>query len=178
MEGYFLIKVLALLVLLGGYWTLRDNKRRAAVKVDEILEFERLVRKSMDKELPELIGCQIGNDQFQNIHIAGNGKLLFLWPAINTGEHVGPNSLMKPLTIGMKDDLELAPSYLLNDVLLVKRVEWFGGNSTLLIGKLDNAFMNGTLGGSWKLNTKVNLAIGWDKLEPLVERSNFASVNE
>jgi hypothetical protein len=175
MDGYFFIKILALLVLIGGFWTLRDNKRRAAVRVDEILEFERLVRKSMAKELTELVECQIGNDLFHNIHIAGNGHLLFLWPAINGLNRSELKFLMKPLTIGTKDNLEQGPSYLINNILQIKEVESFGGNSTLFIGKLDEAFMNSTLGGSWKMNTKVNVSLAFDKLEPLILLENLSS---
>jgi hypothetical protein len=173
MEGYFFIKILALLVLIGGYWTLRDNKRRAAVRVDEINEFECLVRKSGAIELPELIQCEINSTIYQNIHLAGNGYLLFLWPAINNLNFSGQKSQMKPLTIGMRDILEQAPSYLLNDVLLIKKVDSFGGHYISFIGKLDNAFMNGTLGGSWKKNTKVDIFLDPDKIKPLISKVDF-----
>ncbi len=176
MEGYFFIKILALLALIGVFWSLRDKRRRAALRVNEINEFERLVRKSGAIELPELIQCEIGSDVFHNIHLAGNGYLLFLWPEINNLNYTESKSLLKPLTIGMKDDLEKAPSYLLNDVLLIKKVESFGGHYISFIGKLDNAFMNGTLGGSWKMNTKVDIFLDPEKIKPLISKVDFASL--
>jgi hypothetical protein len=175
MNGYFFIKILALLGTIGIFWSIRDKKRRASFRVNEILEFEAMVKKSGSMELPELIECEIGRNLYRNINVAGNGKLLFLWPGIDSGGYIHPNFLMTPLAIGMKRDLEHASSYLLNDVFQIKSVESLADNHTLLVGKLDNAFMNGTLGGSWKMNTKVSVFEDLDKWVYLISQVNLSS---